>query len=123
MLLAASRLHRLRPFLAVGVLGGYTTFSFAVDVVRLGETGSWPPAAGYVLASVTRRRGRAWCWAWPRLARSCTRGVHARRARGRRGPDVTALLVVAGALVGAPLRLLADRIAAAAAGTAASSAP
>ena len=44
---------RLRPFLAVGVLGGYTTFStFAVDVVRLGEAGAWPTASGYVLASV-----------------------------------------------------------------------
>ena len=44
---------RLRPFLAVGVLGGYTTFStFAVDVVRLGEAGSWPMASGYLLASV-----------------------------------------------------------------------
>jgi CrcB protein len=44
---------RLRPFLAVGVLGGYTTFStFAVDVVRLGEAGAWQLAAGYVLASV-----------------------------------------------------------------------
>ena len=43
----------LRPFLAVGVLGGYTTYStFAVDVVRLVEAGSWPTAAGYVAASV-----------------------------------------------------------------------
>lgn len=44
---------RLRPFLAVGVLGGYTTFSaFAMEVVGLGETGAWLVAAGYVLASV-----------------------------------------------------------------------
>ena len=43
----------LRPFLAVGVLGGYTTFStFAVDVVQLGEAGAWLTAAGYLLASV-----------------------------------------------------------------------
>ena len=43
---------RLRPFLAVGVLGGYTTFSaFAVQVVDLGATGAWLVAAGYVLAS------------------------------------------------------------------------
>ena len=43
----------IRPFLAVGVLGGYTTFStFAVDVVRMGEAGAWPAAAGYLLASV-----------------------------------------------------------------------
>jgi fluoride exporter len=43
----------LRPFLAVGVLGGFTTFStFAVDVVRLGEAGASPVALAYVAASV-----------------------------------------------------------------------
>jgi fluoride exporter len=43
----------MRPFLAVGVLGGYTTFStFAVDVVQLGEAGAWLTAAGYLLVSV-----------------------------------------------------------------------
>lgn len=43
----------LRPFLAVGVLGGYTTYStFAVEVVRLADGGSWAVAAAYVLASV-----------------------------------------------------------------------
>jgi CrcB protein len=43
----------LRPFLAVGALGGYTTYStFAVDVVRLGDAGAWVPAVGYLLVSV-----------------------------------------------------------------------
>jgi fluoride exporter len=43
----------LRPFLAVGILGGYTTFStFAVDVVVLGESGAWLTATGYLFASV-----------------------------------------------------------------------
>jgi fluoride exporter len=43
----------LRPFLAVGVLGGYTTYStFTVDVVHLTEAGRPALAAGYVLASV-----------------------------------------------------------------------
>jgi CrcB protein len=43
----------VRPFLAVGVLGGYTTFStFAVDLVRLGEADAWLAGAGYLLASV-----------------------------------------------------------------------
>jgi fluoride exporter len=43
----------LRPFLAVGVLGGYTTYStFAVETVLLVEGGRAAPAAGYVLASV-----------------------------------------------------------------------
>jgi CrcB protein len=43
----------LRPFLAVGVLGGYTTYStFAVDVVQLTRAGHGPLAAAYLLASV-----------------------------------------------------------------------
>ncbi|MDK3255227.1 fluoride efflux transporter CrcB [Blastococcus capsensis] len=43
----------VRPFLGIGVLGGYTTYStFAVEVVRLAEDGSSLAAAGYVLASV-----------------------------------------------------------------------
>ncbi len=42
-----------RPFLAVGVLGGYTTYSaFAVEVVGLAGAGAGVLAAGYVLASV-----------------------------------------------------------------------
>jgi CrcB protein len=43
----------LRPFLATGVLGGYTTYStFAVDTVELVDAGRPVLAAGYVLASV-----------------------------------------------------------------------
>jgi CrcB protein len=43
----------LRPFLAVGVLGGYTTYStFAMDVVRLTGSGRGVIAVAYVLASV-----------------------------------------------------------------------
>jgi CrcB protein len=43
----------LRPFLAVGVLGGFTTYStFAVDVVRLTDAGQSVLAAAYVVASV-----------------------------------------------------------------------
>ena len=43
----------LRPFLATGVLGGYTTFStFSVDAVQLVEAGRWPLAVAYVLVSV-----------------------------------------------------------------------
>jgi CrcB protein len=42
-----------RPFLAVGVLGGYTTYStFAVEVAGLARAGDTGLAAGYVLASV-----------------------------------------------------------------------
>ena len=43
----------LRPFLATGVLGGWTTYStFAVDTVLLAGAGAWAAAAGYVAASV-----------------------------------------------------------------------
>jgi fluoride exporter len=43
----------LRPFLATGVLGGYTTFStFAVETVALLDAGRPATAAGYVAASV-----------------------------------------------------------------------
>jgi CrcB protein len=43
----------LRPFLATGVLGGWTTYStFAMDTVHLAEAGNWAAAVGYVLASV-----------------------------------------------------------------------
>ena len=42
-----------RPFLGVGLLGGWTTFStFAVEVVELVGDGSPVLAAAYVLASV-----------------------------------------------------------------------
>jgi CrcB protein len=43
----------LRPFLAVGVLGGFTTYStFATDVVRLADAGHVVLAAAYVVVSV-----------------------------------------------------------------------
>ena len=42
-----------RPFLAVGVLGGYTTYSaFAVEVVGLADAGAVAAALGYLLASL-----------------------------------------------------------------------
>jgi CrcB protein len=43
----------VRPFIGVGVLGGYTTYStFAVEIVDLGRTGAALAAAGYLLVSV-----------------------------------------------------------------------
>ncbi|MGY1637032.1 fluoride efflux transporter CrcB [Geodermatophilus sp. SYSU D00742] len=43
----------VRPFLAVGVLGGHTTYSaFAVEVVGLADAAALAGAAGYVVASV-----------------------------------------------------------------------
>ena len=45
--------ENLRLFVAVGVLGGFTTFSsFSLDVVTMIERGAWGPALGYVLVSV-----------------------------------------------------------------------
>ena len=42
-----------KPFLGVGVLGGYTTFSaFGVEVVQLAENGAFALAGGYLLLSV-----------------------------------------------------------------------
>ena len=42
-----------RPLLAVGLLGGYTTYSaFAVEVVRLAESGAVLTAGANVVASV-----------------------------------------------------------------------
>jgi CrcB protein len=42
-----------RPFLGVGVLGGFTTYSaFAVEVVQAVEDGAVLLALGYVLASI-----------------------------------------------------------------------
>jgi CrcB protein len=42
-----------RPFLGVGVLGGYTTYSaFAIEVVDLVDDGAPLLAAGYLLVSV-----------------------------------------------------------------------
>ena len=44
---------RLRLFLAVGVLGGFTTFSaFSLEAALMIERNQWGRAAGYALASV-----------------------------------------------------------------------
>ena len=52
---AATRPHPLaRPFLGVGVLGGFTTFStYAVEVQQLLETGHPWVAAAYLTGTVT----------------------------------------------------------------------
>ena len=49
----APEAHWPRPFLAVGVLGGYTTYSaFAVEVIQLAESGAFLVAGAYVVVSV-----------------------------------------------------------------------
>jgi len=42
-----------RLFLAVGILGGFTTFSaFSLETYNMLQTGAWTTAAAYVAASV-----------------------------------------------------------------------
>ena len=51
--LKLSASHELRAFLAVGILGGFTTFSsFSLDAAFLFERGEFGPAMLYVLSSV-----------------------------------------------------------------------
>lgn len=47
-----------RAFLAVGLCGGYTTFStFSYETVRLVQEAQWPRATAYVAASVAASLG------------------------------------------------------------------
>ncbi|MBO0826593.1 MAG: fluoride efflux transporter CrcB [Streptosporangiales bacterium] len=51
----------LRPFLGVGVLGGYTTFSTVTGEVRgLGGAGAWLLANSYLLDSVVGGLAAVW---------------------------------------------------------------
>jgi len=66
--------HRLlRPFLGIGVLGGFTTFStYSLEVRRLLESGAAIEALGYLAGTVSRRvhrvgvsmRSRVWVSAY-----------------------------------------------------------
>jgi CrcB protein len=56
-LLAGLLAHRggeqTRLFIAVGILGGFTTFSaFSLETFAMIQRGAWAGASGYVLASV-----------------------------------------------------------------------
>jgi fluoride exporter len=67
-----------RPFLGVGAVGGFTTFStFAVDVDRLLRLGRPSVAAAYLLATVVVCAGSM--WAASAISR---RAVADRRAAG-----------------------------------------
>lgn len=92
LLAAAAHPPRLaRPFLATGVLGGWTTFSaFSVDAVALLRAGHPAPAVGYVLGTAVgavlataagAAAARAAVRASPRGTSGDTAGV---TARGRR---------------------------------------
>jgi fluoride exporter len=76
--------HRLlRPFLGVGVLGGYTTFSTAeVDVQQMLRAGRPLLAVAYLLGTVLAALVAAWAGA--ALARTAAAGWARRRARRAR---------------------------------------
>lgn len=70
----------LRPFLGVGVLGGFTTFSaLAVETHALAARGQWLLTNAYVVASVVA--GLAAVWIGVVLARVVTRRPVRRLAR------------------------------------------
>lgn len=51
----------VRPFLVIGVLGAFTTFSaFSMETVLLLQDARWGPALAYVLASVVLCVTAAW---------------------------------------------------------------
>lgn len=76
--------HRLlRPFLGIGVLGGYTTFSaYSVEVVQLLQAGRAGPALGYL--AVTPVAALAAVWAGAAAVRALGRILLRRRRGGRR---------------------------------------
>ncbi|MFI6297239.1 fluoride efflux transporter FluC [Nonomuraea sp. NPDC050790] len=69
LMVAVPRMHRLaRPFLGVGVLGGFTTFSgYVVDARFLAGEGAYGLAALYL--AVTMAGAVAATWSGVRLAR------------------------------------------------------
>jgi CrcB protein len=54
--------RHVRPFLGVGFLGGYTTFStFAIEARNLAGHGAWTLTDAYVLNSLVGGLGAVWC--------------------------------------------------------------
>lgn len=52
----------LRPFLGIGVLGGYTTFStFTTEIVARSARGAWPIAGVYAAGSLVAGLAAVWC--------------------------------------------------------------
>jgi CrcB protein len=83
VLLELTSPHRLvRPFLGVGVLGGYTTYStFAVDVERLVLAHRLGPAAGYIVVTAIACGAAVWLSAAATL--NAGRAIIAARIRRR----------------------------------------
>ncbi|MET8248120.1 fluoride efflux transporter CrcB [Streptomyces sp. NPDC005202] len=72
----------VRPFLGVGILGGYTTFStFAVEMRHLLSLGDWSKADAYALTSLVA--GLVAVWLGIAAARRAA-GLSVRRGPGRR---------------------------------------
>lgn len=73
----------LRPFLGVGVLGGYTTFStFMADTATMVHEGRAGPAAAYAVASLLV--GLASAWGGLAVGRRLAHGSGAGRSGRRR---------------------------------------
>ncbi|MGJ6966689.1 fluoride efflux transporter FluC [Streptosporangium sp. G11] len=69
----------VRPFLATGVLGGFTTFStYCLDIERLVSGGRIGPALGYLAATVVAALAAVVAGTWT------TRRLVAKRGRGAR---------------------------------------
>ncbi|WP_431952905.1 fluoride efflux transporter CrcB [Nocardia lijiangensis] len=75
--------HRLlRPFLGIGLLGGFTTFStYALEIRRLLESGATTEALGYLGGTVAASLGAVWLGMG--VARLAT-GTARRQQRGGR---------------------------------------
>jgi len=82
----------LRPFLAIGLIGGYTTFStYAAGVVTLLHQHALALATAYALASVTAGLVATWCGitAARRMARLLSWRPPAGQERGAADPGRT----------------------------------
>ncbi|MGR8009755.1 fluoride efflux transporter FluC [Streptomyces hypolithicus] len=77
----------LRPFLGVGVLGGFTTFStYAVDVARLLERGEAVTAMGYAAGTCAGALVAVWLAATLTRADAGTRAGTARSRAAAKSP-------------------------------------
>lgn len=87
LLLELTSPHRLaRPFLAIGVLGGYTTFStFAIDAERLVADKEPVLALVYVAATLVSCLVAVWASTTATLALGRAIGAHHRRRRASEG--------------------------------------